>query len=222
VIVLGLTGSIGMGKTTAARLLRCRGVPVHDADAAVHALTGPGGAAVPALAAAFPDAAAGGAIDRRRLGARVFADAAALARLEAVLHPLVQAASHRFLMGCAVRGVRVAALDIPLLFETGAEARCDFVVVVSAPALIQRQRVLARGGMTAATFEAVLARQMPDREKRRRADSVVPTGLGLRPTLRGLDAAVRLARSRPPRAWPPVPWRVRAARDRANRRRHER
>ncbi|MEQ8967636.1 MAG: dephospho-CoA kinase [Azospirillaceae bacterium] len=220
-IVLGLTGSIGMGKTTAAGLLRRLGVPVHDADAAVHRLTARHGAALPAIALAFPGVVADGRLDRRALGARVFGDPAELARLEAILHPLVQTSSRAFLKRCAFAGRRVAALDIPLLFETGAEARCDLVVVVSAPALIQRQRVLSRPGMTPEAFAAVLARQMPDREKRRRADRVVPTGLGLRPTLQGLDAAVRLAESMTPTAWPPDSWRERMARERALRRRRE-
>ncbi|NBC96970.1 MAG: dephospho-CoA kinase, partial [Deinococcus-Thermus bacterium] len=173
-IVLGLTGSIAMGKSTAAAMLRRIGVPVHDSDAAVHALTGPGGAAVPAIAAAFPGTvtatATGAAVDRRALGARVFGDPAALARLEAILHPLVRARSHAFLCRQARHRMPVVVLDIPLLFETGAEARCDRVLVVSAPAFLQRARVLARPGMTEAKLAGILARQMPDAEKRRLAD----------------------------------------------------
>jgi len=208
-IVLGLTGSIAMGKSTAAAMLRRMRVPVHDSDAAVHALTGPGGAAVPALATAFPEAVAGGAVDRRALGARVFGDPAALARLEGILHPLVRIRTFDFLKRQARRRVPVAVLDIPLLFETGGEALCDRVLVVSAPEFLQRARALARPGMTEAKLAGILARQMPDAEKRRRADRVIPTGLGVAATFHALRDAVRLAESADPPAWPPVPFRLR-------------
>jgi len=192
-IVLGLTGSMGMGKSTAAAMLRRLGVPVHDADAEVHRLLGPGGAAVKAVAREFPAALAGDRIDRRILGRLVFDDVPALKRLEAVLHPLVRVAERRFLADCRRRHEAVAVLDIPLLFETGAELRCDGVIVVSAPVAVQRQRVLKRPGMTAARFASILARQMPDSEKRRRADWVVPTGLGKTVTLRHLQKILRKA-----------------------------
>lgn len=190
--VLGLTGSIAMGKSTAAAMLRRMGVPVHDADAVVHALSRPGGAALPAIRAAFPDLAlADGGIDRIALSRRAFADAAALRRLEAILHPLVRAAERKFLRLQRARRCRVVVLDIPLLFETGGERRCDAVLVVSAPRLVQVQRALARPGMSAEKFAAIEAKQMPDAEKRRRADAVIPTGRGKRATWVALRKAVR-------------------------------
>lgn len=193
-LVLGLTGSIGMGKSTAGRLLRRLGLPVYDADEAVHALLGPGGAAVAAVATAFPGVAANGAIDRKKLGARVFGDAAALRRLEGILHPAARASARQFLRHQAQRRQLLAVLDIPLLFETGAERLCHAVVVVTAPAFVQRARVLARPDMSVARLQAIQARQMPDREKRRRAHFVVQTGLDKRHTLRQLATIVRLLR----------------------------
>ena len=189
--VLGLTGSIGMGKSTAAALLRRRGVPVHEADAAVHRLMGRGGAAVRAIEAAFPSAVRDGAVDRRALGARVFGDQAAIARLECILHPLVRQDSTRFLKQARARRARIAVLDVPLLFEVGRERDCDATMVVSAPRFVQRARVLARAGMTQERLALVLARQIPDAEKRRRADFVVPTGLGRRVTLRRLIGVLK-------------------------------
>lgn len=190
-IILGLTGSIGMGKTTAAAMLGRLGVPVHDADATVHALFAPGGRAVAAVAAAFPGVVgADGAVDRTALGARVFGDGAALKRLEAIVHPLVRAAERDFLARHRRRRTPLVVLDIPLLFETHGEKRCDVVAVVSAPSFLQAARVLARPGMTRQRLDAVLAKQMPDVEKRRRADVVVPTGLGKGPALRVLKRLV--------------------------------
>jgi dephospho-CoA kinase len=192
VILVGLTGSIGMGKSTAAQALRRLGLPVHDADAAVHRLLAPGGRAVAAVLAAFPDVGTpDGGIDRRKLGAQVFGDPAALKRLEAILHPLVRAAKRRFLAAAARRRRRVVVLDVPLLYETGGERGCDAVLVVSAPAFLQRQRVMARPGMTLEKFRGILAKQMPDAEKRRRAPYGVPTGLGRRFSLDRLRAALR-------------------------------
>jgi dephospho-CoA kinase len=176
--ILGLTGSVGMGKSATAAIFRRRGIPVHDADATVHGLYQ--GKAQAAIAAAFPDAIVEGRVDRPRLGALVFGDAQAMARLEAIVHPLVGEAERVFLDRERARSLVV--LDIPLLFETGAEQRCHAVAVVSAPAEVQRERVLARPGMTQERFAAILARQMPDAEKRRRAHAVIDTG-------RGLDAA---------------------------------
>jgi dephospho-CoA kinase len=190
--VLGLTGSIGMGKSTAAAMLRRLGVPVHDADATVHRLMGAGGAAVPRIEALFPGVTKNGAVDRPELGRRVFADPAALRRLEAILHPMVRDEERRFLARQRRRGVRLVVLDVPLLFETGGQRRCDKVAVVSAPAFLQAQRVLKRPGMTAARLAAVRAQQMPDAEKRRRADFVIPTGTGMAPALRRLRAIVRM------------------------------
>ncbi len=183
-VVLGLTGSIGMGKTTVANALRSCGAAVWDADAAVHRLLAAGGAAVAPVLALFPDAARAGdpasGIDRAALGARVFGDPAALARLEAILHPLVRAGERHFLAASQRRGCRLAVLDVPLLFETGGETRCDATLVVSAPAFVQRARVLGRARMSEERLAAILARQMADAEKRRRADFVIRTGLDRR------------------------------------------
>jgi dephospho-CoA kinase len=174
--VAGLTGSIGMGKSNAASALRHLGVPVHDADAAVHRLLGPGGRAVRKVAELFPEALRGDRIDRKVLGDKVFGDSAALRRLEAIVHPLVRESSRAFVLAAARRGERLVVLDIPLLYESRGEKTVDAVIVVSAPPQIQRQRVLARSGMTEEKFRSILARQVPDREKRRRADYVVRTG----------------------------------------------
>ncbi len=197
--VLGLTGSIGMGKTTAAKMLRRMGLPLHDADRAVHRLLAKGGAMVAAVEAAFPGVVIEGAVDRARLGAQVFEDREALQRLEAILHPAVRRATRDFLGRQARAGRSLVVLDIPLLFETGGEAQCDAVVVVTAPSFVQRERVMGRRGMPAARFQAILAKQMPDREKRRRADFVVNTGLSKAATLRQLRAIVTLLRQRPGR-----------------------
>lgn len=193
--ILGLTGSIGMGKTTAAAMLRRLGVPVHDADATVHALFAPGGAAVAAVDAAFPGVVRQGQVDRAALGAIVFGDGAALKRLEAIVHPLVRRAERVFLARHRRRRAPLVVLDVPLLFESGGARRCDKVAVVSCPAFLQAQRVLARPGMTAARLQAVLAKQLPDREKRKRADFVIPTGMGKPLALRRLKAAVTVMRA---------------------------
>jgi dephospho-CoA kinase len=170
-LLIGLTGSIGMGKSTTARFFAEAGVPVHDADAVVHRLYD-GEAAAP-IEAAFPGATEAGKVDRARLARRVLNDQAAMARLEAIVHPLVRESGTRFVADAAARGVRVIVLDIPLLFETGGEARVDAVVVVSVPAAVQRERVLRRADMTSAKLDSILAKQMPDGEKRRRAHFVV-------------------------------------------------
>ncbi|TSJ64208.1 dephospho-CoA kinase [Starkeya sp. 3C] len=174
---LGLTGSIGMGKSTTAGIFREFGVPVHDADAAVHALYGAEG--VVPVEAAFPGVTVAGRIDRALLGARVLDDDTAMKRLESIVHPLVRAREAAFLTQAAAMGEPVAVLDIPLLFESGAQGRVDAVVVVTAPESVQRARVLARPGMTEEKFAAILSRQLPDSEKRRRADYVIDTGHGL-------------------------------------------
>jgi dephospho-CoA kinase len=193
VIVLGLTGSIGMGKSAAATVLRRLGLPVFDADAEVHRLLGRGGRAVAAVAAAFPGAEApGGAIDRQALGREVFGRPAELRRLEQILHPMVRQVEGRFVAAARARREPIVVLDIPLLFETGGERRCDRVLVVSAPAWLQRQRVARRPGMTDSRLRAILAAQMPDREKRRRADFVVLTGLSRARTLRRLKQILRI------------------------------
>lgn len=175
--ILGLTGSIGMGKSATAAMFSACGVPVHDADAAVHVLYGPGGAAAKAIGLAFPGTVKpDGSVDRAALRAKVLDDPDSMKRLESVVHPLVQAESRAFLNRHA--DAALVVLDIPLLFETGAETRCDAVLVVSAPPDVQRARVLARPGMTKETFAAILAKQMPDEEKRRRADFVIDTSPG--------------------------------------------
>jgi len=176
-IVLGLTGSIGMGKSTTAKMFAEAGVPVHDSDEAVHRLYS--GAAAPLVEAAFPGTVVDGVVDRAKLGARVLGDAAALKRLEAIIHPLVRADADAFLAMHRNAGESIAVLDIPLLFETGGRGRVDKVVVVTAPAEVQRQRVLARPGMTEEKLAAILAKQVPDAEKRRLADFVIDTGQGL-------------------------------------------
>jgi len=171
--VLGLTGSLGMGKSTAARFFAEAGVPVHDADAVVHRLYE--SEAVPAIEAAFPGTVVDGKVDRTKLAARVLNDPAALKRLEAIVHPLVHEAERQLLAEAEARGEKVALLDIPLLFETGGDQRVDAVVVVSAPPEVQRARVLERPGMTVEKLESILSKQMPDAEKRARADFVVDT-----------------------------------------------
>lgn len=187
--ILGLTGSIGMGKSATARMFRALGVPVHDADAAVHALYR--GAAVEPVEAEFPGVARDGAIDRAALGARVLGDAAAMARLEAIVHPLVHGEEQAFLARARAAGARLVVLDIPLLFEAGGAARTDAVAVVSAPKDVQRARVLARQGMTAEKFEAILAKQMPDADKRRRAHFVIDTGRGFASAAHQVAGVVR-------------------------------
>lgn len=173
-LVLGLTGSIGMGKSTVAEMFRQLGVPVFDADAEVRQLQGPRGALLPAIEAAFPGTASDRGVDRERLGAIVFHDPAAMARLEAIVHPAVAAARKAFLLEHA--GQRLVVLDIPLLFEKGGVEEVDVVAVVSAAPEVQRERVLARPGMNPERFAAILDAQVPDAEKRARADYVIDTG----------------------------------------------
>ena len=187
-IVLGLNGSIGMGKSTTAKMFAEAGVPVHDSDEAVHRLYS--GAAAPLVEAAFPGTVVDGVVDRAKLGARVLGDAAALKRLEAIIHPLVRADADAFLAMHRNAGESIAVLDIPLLFETGGRGRVDKVVVVTAPAEVQRQRVLARPGMTEEKLAAILAKQVPDEEKRRMADFVIDTGQGLDAARAEVDAII--------------------------------
>lgn len=195
-VVLGLTGSIGMGKSAAAERLRRLGVPVHDADAEVHRLLREDRGVIAAIGAAFPGVTRDGSVDRAELGRRVFGDEAALRRLEAILHPRVQSEATRFLRRATAARRPAVALDIPLLFETNGEKRCDVVIVVSAPDFVQSARVLHRPGMTAQRLRAILARQVPDAVKRRLADFVVPTGLDRRTGLQALARTVTLARQR--------------------------
>lgn len=174
--VLGLTGSLGMGKSATAKMFAEEGVPVHDADAAVHRLYE--AEAAPLIEAAFPGTTGGGKVDREKLAQRVLGDAAAIKKLEAIVHPLVRNSEEKFLVEAARKGAAVAVLDIPLLFETGGDDRCDAVIVVSAPSDFQRARVFERSGMTEQKFAAILAQQMSDAEKRKRADFVVDTSEG--------------------------------------------
>ena len=189
--VIGLTGGIGMGKSTAANAFRRARIPVFDADAEVHRLQAPGGAAVRPIAQAFPGTVRGGVIDRTRLRAAAVEDPAAMTRLERIIHPMVRARERRFLAAARRAGHRAAVLDIPLLYETGGEGRVDQVVVVSAPPAVQRARVRQRRRMTDAQIAAIIARQTPDAEKRRRADVVVQTGLSRYHAQRQLRRLIR-------------------------------
>lgn len=191
-IRLGLTGSIGMGKSTVAAMFAERGVPVFDADAAVHRLQGAGGRLVQAIEGAFPDTTGPAGVNRTALGEAVLGDPAALKRLEAIVHPAVAAERAAFLSANA--GEPLVLLDIPLLFETGGEGQVDRIVVVSAPPEVQRARVLARPGMTPERFAAILARQMPDAEKRARADFVIDTAGPLAATAAEVDAVIACLR----------------------------
>jgi dephospho-CoA kinase len=190
-IILGLTGGIGMGKSTAAAAFRRARIPVFDADAAVHRLQARGGHAVRAIEAAFPGTARDGTVDRVALRQAVLGKPDALTRLEAILHPMVRQEERSFVARARRRGDRAVVLDIPLLFETGGDARVDRAVVVSAPRSVQMQRVRARRRMSAADIAAVIARQMPDAEKRRRADVVVRTGLSRHHALRTISRLIR-------------------------------
>lgn len=197
--VLGLTGSIGMGKSTTAKLFAEAGVPVYDADATVHQIYE--GEAAPAIEAAFPGTTADGKVDRAKLSAQVVHDPAAMKRLEQIVHPMLGAYHKKFLEDAERAGAPVAVVDVPLLFETGGEKRVDAVVVVTTDAEQQRRRILARGTMSEQALDAILARQLPDAEKRKRADFVVDTSHGLEPVrlrIREiLDQAARMPRRRP-------------------------
>ena len=195
--ILGLTGSIGMGKSTTSGLFRERGIPVHDADASVHELYR--GRAAGPIAEAFPGVVVNGVVDRPSLSAAVLGKPHALRRLEAIIHPLVRAEEEAFLRRCLSAGAGLAVLDVPLLLETGAERRCDAVLVVTAPAAIQRQRVLARLEMTEAKLAAILARQMPDAEKRRHAHFIVDTSRGVLAARRQVGSILNVLAGRPGR-----------------------
>jgi len=201
-ILLGLTGSIGMGKSETAKMFRREGIPVFDADASVHTLFAKGGKAVGPVGAAFPDVIVDGAVDRKALGAQVFGDTEALRKLESIVHPLVGAERQRFLKRASAEGRPMVVLDVPLLFETGGERFVDASVVVSAPAFLQAQRVLARPGMDMARLAAIRVQQTPDAEKRKRADFVVPSGLGKAPALQAVRRIVKIMQGRKGRVWP--------------------
>ncbi len=201
--ILGLTGGIAMGKSTAAKAFLRRGIPVHDADAAVHRLYRRGGAAVAPIAAAFPDVVVDGAVDRGRLGGLVLGRPDQLRLLETIMHPLVRQATRRWLAVMARRRHRLVVLDIPLLYETGGERLCDAVLVVSAPAFLQRQRALSRRGMSEEKLAAILARQVKDEERRRRADYLILTGLGKGQARRRLGRLIARERCKDGRVWAP-------------------
>ena len=194
--VLGLTGSIGMGKSAVARMFARYGVPVHDADQVARMVTAPDGLAVPALRRLVPDCFTGNVLDRAALAARIFKDPSLKSDVESIIHPLVQQAEKEFLARARKAGVRLVVLDIPLLFETGAEARVDAVAVVTAPASVQRARVLRRPGMTREQLAAILATQMPDGDKRARADFIIPTGGRLRDTVTVVKSLIWAHRGR--------------------------
>lgn len=188
-IILGLTGSIGMGKTTTAQMFRDAGIPVHDADAAVHELYA--GSAAALIETAFPGTVSNGVVDRASLGKKVIGNREEMKRLEAIIHPLVAQMRDRFLQEAAASGAKLAVLDIPLLYETGGEKYCDHVVVVTASEEIQRARVLARPEMTEDKFQAILEKQVPDAEKRKRADFIIDTGQGLDAARRQVAAIIK-------------------------------
>jgi dephospho-CoA kinase len=189
-LIVGLTGSIAMGKSTAAQMLRALGIAVFDSDAAARALTAPNGGALPAVAKTFPGVVHDNVLDRKALAKMVFSDAQKLQSLEAIIHPLVKHARQNFVRAAARRRCKIVVFDIPLLFETSSEGECDVVLVVSCPVFLQRQRALARPGMTAQLFDSILKRQMPSTMKARRADVVIPSGLGRALTLRRLKKAL--------------------------------
>lgn len=193
-IILGLTGSMAMGKSTTAQMLRDEGIPVYDADAAVHELYAEGGKAVPPVAEAFPGALVDGAIDRARLGELVLGNDEALKKLEAIVHPLVRETQAAFVRRHHGAGAPIVVLDIPLLYEGGSDKIVDAVMVVTAPAAVQRQRILARPGMTEEKLRQILARQMPDAEKRDRADFLINTEFGLEDARNQVRAALAVLR----------------------------
>lgn len=195
-LLIGLTGSIGMGKSETARLFGRLGIPVHDADAAVHRLYEQGGAAVAALAKVFPECVVEGRVDRAGLAAKVRKDPSAFQQLERIVHPLVAVDQRAFIENAAAAGAEMIVLDIPLLFETGKEGAMDAVVVVSAPRAVQRKRVLARSGMTGEALDDILARQMPDVDKRARAHFVVETDKGLDHALEQVKSIVAALKER--------------------------
>lgn len=198
-IVLGLTGSIGMGKSEASRGFRRLGIPVFDSDAAVHKVMRRNGRAVPRIAHEFPDVVTDGVIDRQALGRHVFANPSSLRLLESIIHPMVRDEREHFLRRMRARRQPLVVLDVPLLFEGRGDKHCDYTVVVSAPHRVQRARVMARAGMTAEKLAGILRHQMPDAEKRRRADFVVPTGGSRRQSLRVIRGIVTMLRNAPPK-----------------------
>ena len=201
-LLLGLTGSIGMGKSETAKMFQREGVPLYDADAEVHKLQAPGGPALPPIETAFPGVVVDGVLDRQELGKRVFGKPGELRKLERIIHPMVGKVQRQFLMQASARRLPMVVLDIPLLFETGGEKFVDVAVVVSAPAFLQRQRVLARPGMSEDRLNGILSQQVPDAVKRRRADYIVHSGLGLALARQDVRGIIRDLKGRSGRVWP--------------------
>lgn len=201
-VIAGLTGSIGMGKSETAKMFRALGVPVYDADAAVHAIYAKGGSAVAPVEAAFPGVTGeDGGIDREKLSKYVLNDPAALKKLESIVHPLVGLEQQKFLQESADSGADLVIIDVPLLFETGGESRVDCTVLVSAPYALQRERVLARPGMSEEKFQAILAKQVPDSEKRQRADYIIDSSKGLEDAAEQVKALLPRLKACDARAW---------------------
>ncbi len=201
-IILGLTGSIGMGKSTAAQMLRNMGCPVQDADKVVHDLLAKGGAAVDIIAKAFPGVVIDGAVDRQQLGTQVFGQDEALKKLENILHPMVGELRNQFLQAAADNGAKIAVLEVPLLFETGGHQKCDRNILISVPSDIQKTRVLSRPGMNAEKLAGILARQMPDMDKRKLADYIIDSSEGLDPVLAKLQDIVNSLKGETGQCWP--------------------
>ncbi len=200
-VIVGLTGSIGMGKSETAKMFRTLGIAVYDADAAVHAIYAPGGSAVAPIEAAFPGVTGVNGVDREALAKQVLNDSAALKKLESIVHPLVGLEQQKFLQQAAAENAGIVVIDVPLLYETGGESRVDCVVLVSAPYELQRERVLARPGMIEEKFQAILAKQVPDAEKRQKADYIIDSSQGLEPAMAQVEALIPLLKKTPARAW---------------------
>ncbi len=200
-VIVGLTGSIGMGKSETAKMFRSLGVPVYDADAAVHAIYAPGGSAVAPIEAAFPGVTNANGVDRDALAKLVLNDPAALKKLEAIVHPLVGLEQQKFLEQAAAENADIIVIDVPLLYETGGQKRVDCVVLVSAPYELQRERVLMRPGMSEEKFQSILAKQVPDAEKRRQADYIIDSSQGIEPAMAQVKDLIPLLKKVPAKAW---------------------
>lgn len=200
-VIVGLTGSIGMGKSETAKMFRRLGIPVYDADAAVHGIYAPGGSAVAPIEAAFPGVTGANGVDRDALAKRVLNDAAALKKLESIVHPLVALEQQKFLEQAAAQNAEIIVIDVPLLYETGGQKRVDCVVLVSAPYELQRERVLERAGMSEEKFQAILAKQVPDAEKRQQADFIIDSSQGLDAAMAQVEALMPLLKKIPAKAW---------------------
>ncbi len=200
-VIVGLTGSIGMGKSETAKMFRSLGICVYDADAAVHGIYAPGGSAVAPIEAAFPGVTGVNGVDREALAKQVLNDAAALKKLESIVHPLVGLEQQRFLELAAEENAEIIVIDVPLLYETGGQKRVDCVVLVSAPYELQRERVLTRPGMSEEKFQSILSKQVPDAQKRELADYIIDSSQGLEPAMAQVKALIPLLKKVPARAW---------------------